>query len=352
MTIKPSKSSLAAAVLLLSTAHCGGGGGTPDLCTKICPLWTQCERASTGGSGPALVCSTNMSSLCESTCSSSLDGLGEVEGDFVSCASCVVKYVGDKVCNYDDALQIAMVSCADSCKSAKAGAGAKLFYDQFSNAYDDAVASACAPPDLAEPDLAPRPPCNPVTQQGCDPGQKCVIGGTCEPDGTQRVGDPCTSTSACQAGTGCSSDDVCRQYCYNDGDCTAGSGPGGYPNIPYCLDDGAGSIKSCTTPCNAVLAAGSSGCTNGLACVYNMPSSGLEYTDCESPGSAAVDTSCSSSWCQPGSTCTHGGQTGLDLCRRNCRLSVSSDCPSSYSCVAFTNGGHLDLGICCPSSGC
>jgi len=209
--------------------------------------------------------------------------------------------------------------------------------------------------------------CNPVTQLGCVPADKCSLtdagGSTCEPDGGITLGQTCGAVGIddCAAGNQCSLVDsnfgsFCRQICLVDSDCTQPFVNSGVTlevnNVGRCVIATGAMWGTCTYACNPVTAtaSGLNGCSGNLACQYSTTGSAPEETDCGGFGATPEGGFCAnSSFCQTGLSCF--GTVGH--CRQVCRNGTNADCSVvGETCHAppFVVGPMF--GLCCPSTGC
>jgi hypothetical protein len=214
-------------------------------------------------------------------------------------------------------------------------------------------------------------PCDPATQSGCGPGQKCTLQGgvpagapVCVAAGSVPVASGCSiANDQCVAGAIClqiaSVDSICRQLCdhdHLDNDCPKPAAPdAGLGQLSHCLvlQANGSSLGACTTPCNPVTAAGPSGCPTGQRCYFvpfvNADVSGV--TDCTTSAGHGTDgTPCSNQGdCSAGFYCRTIVETGQPVCRQLCRIGVNADCSlPSYTCVP----DRVAFGGCCPGGLC
>jgi hypothetical protein len=188
--------------------------------------------------------------------------------------------------------------------------------------------------------------CNPVSQIGCNPNQKCTLlkipaVSTCDigcaPSGNVADGLPCNSeVDSCVDGTVCL-DDRCRAFCDANHRCNRGL------CWPSTLDPKPFLVQTCAPPCDPLNVS----CPSGMECFF--PVSGADGSPgCLSPGTRALDDRClEASDCASGLSCA--GETtvtlGFATCQTRCIVS-QNDCASPTVCHERTVGDGY--GICLP----
>lgn len=234
---------------------------------------------------------------------------------------------------------------------------------------DSGPADTGAPVDSGGVDAGSDSSCDPVTQMGCPPADKCTIyPPTCVANGTTANGQSCPSSGMdpCVKGDLCTTDSpdasagICRMFCAMDSNCTqmaVPSGPTPEPNnTAHCLFTITGTpYKVCTVACNPVSAAGPSGCPAGEGCVYGgttMPPI-PELTDCETVGTGTDGTACSTTaLCASGFVCVNNGSA--TICRQVCRNGNAGDCSNGNDiCYPPSGVSNPMFGFCCDAiNGC
>jgi hypothetical protein len=177
-----------------------------------------------------------------------------------------------------------------------------------------------APKMIPLPDAAvEHPACDAIGEVGCPAGQTCVFdynmgSGTCLSKGKAALGAPCDLE---YGSTGCA-DGMCR-----DGVCVALCDPFG-PSSPC----GGSMICSDRYDCSLASFQADAGAANHF-CV------GTESLQCDVSAGAS-----------------HGRCISIynaNICRKECRVGVSSDCPSATLCAQPSIFGGSKLGVCMPA---
>jgi hypothetical protein len=215
--------------------------------------------------------------------------------------------------------------------------------------------------------------CNPVSQTGCCPEDKCGLvleDGfgriDCAPNGTRGIGEPCTEPTTgdgyddCAAGGHCF-DGRCREICTtindtcSDGVCLEFADSAGNPQpLNWCMHSCDPLAQDCSLPGEACYAVG----LRGNAC---MPSGGLAIGEpCAGVNDCAARSQCvesdDESTCrrlcgtiaQTWSTDKAGDLTWPLCCCADC-TSATRACPESDQvCWAISDGagGTFDTGFC------
>jgi hypothetical protein len=224
--------------------------------------------------------------------------------------------------------------------------------------------------DLFGVDL--RSPCTVLPQAGCNPGEKCTLASMddtlCVSNGNKKVGEACgPGSDDCEAGNLCVTDQtllLCRQFCAFDQDCKQPA-VAATNNIPHCLVTlGNSTQKTCTVPCNPVLATRSttpSGCAAGFNCEVFRTMTIDQATDCSKGGTGTDGANCATNGngdCADGYTCVVN-QAMERRCRAVCRVQggagTSADCAvagGGYICAVPSMTTNPAFGFCCPGTGC
>ena len=185
-------------------------------------------------------------------------------------------------------------------------------------------------PPVTEPEPEP-PTCNPISNTGCEEGQKCGYGTTgaklCVPAGDTPGGDPCQSDAECAGGSTCTSlngeDYYCYIFCKTIGHC---------PNNAACLEitDAAFSlckIEGIYDNCNIL----AQDCEQGKGC-YSI--GGEDLPVCLEAGAEPVGGVCESpSDCSPGHHCVNF------RCYELCDKNDPNACGTFTSCAGFVAAG-------------
>ena len=143
------------------------------------------------------------------------------------------------------ALVLALPACGDS------SGGGTSADPTDGDTNGDADTSADVATDDVSADSGPAedtppagPPCNPLTQEGCEEGLKCTYDSfdniVCDEAGTKPLGETCSGTGDCAAGTIClnlnATDSYCYAFCKIDAHCAPGA---------ECLSLESSSVKVC-----------------------------------------------------------------------------------------------------------
>lgn len=206
------------------------------------------------------------------------------------------------------------------------------------------LATGCHHEDVNPPDMvmtdghvpdAEESFCNPVTQNGCSPGEKCTwVGGavSCAPNGNLPRGAGCEDDDdRCAAGDVCVSG-LCVQFCfiYNSdfGDSTPpGVCESGLCGVPI---DGIGPWI-CSTTCDPLQTSGPD-CPDAYECYYPMF---YGTPGCLPVGSKHLNESCNvSNECDSQLTCSTATipTLGYASCLRRC-TSQGDECDDGQICA-------------------
>jgi hypothetical protein len=243
------------------------------------------------------------------------------------------------------------------------------------------------------------PGCDPAAPaQQCSTTQTCQVDcttekGECTPGGKGGPGAPCTTNKDCApgsqcfdySGTGCTGVRVCLSFCHDDNGCRAagastdagaastdagaeaGAGDAGGAEGGAVSGSGTTSVcqglvpcgqgltgyHTCTFACDPraqAVAAGTSGCPTGLACIVVA---NMDQVDCACAGATRTgvdDQDCvGGSQCAPGFICNE--MASVKKCRAVCRcdakgmtcMTNANDC-GNKACSALTN--DTTFGVC------
>lgn len=189
--------------------------------------------------------------------------------------------------------------------------------------------------------------CDPVRGLGCDGGQRCAIDGhgplrvRCEAAGEGALGTFCADETACAAGLHCVAERCLPLCCSFGGESAcAAAGVGSH----CAVETGTPALSACTLPgaCDYHAVDFRGVCAEGFGC---FPTSSVGESLClplrgVRPGmSCSAGNDCTLGFGCAGSEPTHG------LCRRLCRLGLTTECSAGTSCQAFM-GRPSDWGYC------
>jgi hypothetical protein len=238
-------------------------------------------------------------------------------------------------CSSDDgtspAEDAAATSTVDS--AAESTDSAAESTDSASDPAEDAAATADPIEDVDEaPEPEPEPPaCNPISNTGCEEGQKCGYGTTgeklCVPAGDTPGGDPCQSDAECAGGSTCTSlngeDYFCYIFCKTIGHC---------PNNAACMEISDTAFNLCKIEgiydtCDIL----AQDCEQGKGC-YSI--GGEDLPVCLDAGTEPVGGACETpSDCSPGHHCVNF------RCYEVCDKNDANACGTFVSCAGFVASG-------------
>ena len=164
------------------------------------------------------------------------------------------------------------------------------------------------------------PPCNAITQAGCEPGEKCAYGQSsspeCTPAGTKALGEECAGVGDCLEGSCMNLSDTgnyCYKYCKTELHCGYQPSAGVLSPTGECVALSGETYKVC-----------------GLDVTY--VTCDLFQQDCE-PGKGCY-------WQDSQAVCLPAGSSGY---KGDC--DGSSDCAPGFGCI-----NHNCLTICDPNA--
>ena len=189
-------------------------------------------------------------------------------------------------------------------------------------------------PDTAAPEpdtAAPEPSCNPITNTGCDEGQKCIYGSTdakvCAPAGDTPGGAPCQDTSECAEGMCLSingTDSYCYTFCKTIGHCPDNAPCMDLSDAPYSVCE----IANLYDTCNIL----AQDCEDSSKACYSI--AGESQPVCLPAGAEALGGVCEGpSDCAPGLHCVNF------RCYELCNKNDPEACGLFVDCAGFVAAG-------------
>jgi hypothetical protein len=195
-------------------------------------------------------------------------------------------------------------------------------------------------------------PCNPVTNQGCMPGQACVLSNammrttTCVAAGRGAFGAACMNAEDCQEGLACLSN-KCTRWCCGSGDnATCRSMPGGRPGAICNINVQNAGLFACSLPDNCDVHQ-----QNCMNMTDNCVAIGMDgTTQCVTPNAMAMPGAA----CRFLNDCPRGhicvGPEGMATCRPVCdptgmAMGTFSRCAAPLTC-GRVNGLPMNVGVC------
>jgi hypothetical protein len=253
-----------------SSNSSSSGSSSPSFCADACPHWITCAK-------PSVCNPRDLEPACESKCQQAADELGDSEAAFLTCASCVLSYVGDGICNQANDTSVGNVSCTNSCSGSQVGPAQELFFSTFSSDFNSLTSTLCPCGEVQcsgtcknlQTDAANCGACG----TKCGAGEICTNGscgctsnqsscnGSCKNLSTDRnncgaCGHVCANNEGCLGGAcQCSMAALDTTHCPSaSGQYFCAGGPCG--GTCWAMPVDCNSQKQCSNTCNACSACG------------------------------------------------------------------------------------------------